>query len=213
MNRKLVSRKCLSSVFLLAVATACVTVNVNFPESTVQKATDDVVRELYQSKDKGREGRKPPAPVPGGGPGAGGDPVKPSTSSPTSWLPSLIPSAMAAEADLNFKTDTAKATELKKRLAANVDTVLAQKKAGNLGESNDGLLVLKTDKPLLVKKLEPMVKAENADREDLYQEILTANQMAKGRLSDIRKSFARSFQGQSPAGTWVQDADGAWTKK
>jgi uncharacterized protein len=208
---KLVSRMSFVSAIAMLAAAACVTVNVNFPESTVQKATDDYVKELYQAKEKGRE-KKPPAPVPGAGPGAGGDPAKPQTS-PTSWMPELIPSAMAAEADLNFKTDTPKATEIKKRLAANVDTVLAQKKAGNLGESNDGLLVLKTDKPLLVKKLEPMVKAENADREDLYQEILTANQMAKGRLVDIRKSFARSFQGQSPTGTWIQDADGAWTKK
>jgi uncharacterized protein YdbL (DUF1318 family) len=200
---------------LPVLTSSCVTVTVNFPESTVQKATDDYVKELYKAKEKGRATQKtPPAPQPGAGPGAGtGDPGKPDA--PTSWLEQMNPiaSAEAAEANLQFRTDTAKAVAIREKLAAHVSDVIAQKKAGNLGETSDGKLALKTDKPLLVKKLDSLVKQENDDREALYEEIQTANQMPKSRLADIRRSFARSFQSESPSGTWVQDQTGAWAQK
>ena len=42
-----------SAIALASLTAACVTVNVNFPESTVQKATDDYVKELYKAKERG----------------------------------------------------------------------------------------------------------------------------------------------------------------
>jgi uncharacterized protein YdbL (DUF1318 family) len=194
-----------------------VTVNVNFPESTVQKATDDYVKDLYKAKEKARAGsdatkKAPPKPQPDIGPGAGdGDPGKPDSGGPTSW--NFIPMAMAAEADFVFNTSTPKATDIQAKLAAKLGEVDSQKQAGNLGEGNDGLLVIRAKQPLLVKKLEGLVKEQNGHRTELYEEIQTANKMAKSRLADIKKSFARSFQKHSPTGTWIQDAGGDWSQK
>ena len=55
--------------------------------------------------------------------------------------------------------------------------------------------------------------AENADRAALYGEVLTANGLEQERIVVIERSFANSFQAESPSGTWVQDRDGKWARK
>ncbi len=183
----------------LGLAVGCVTVNVNFPESAVQKATDDYVRDLYRAKEKGKS------------------PTPEASAKTTSSLGNgfqLIPSAEAAE--VNIKVDSNKALALKGKLASRVAEVILQKRAGALGETNDGLLEYKGSdqvKPLLKRKIEGMVAAENSDRIELYDEVATANAIPKGRIKDIQKSFARSFQAESPSGTWLQDSEGKWAQK
>ena len=185
---------------LLFTGLACVTVHVTFPESAVQKATDDYVRELYRAKEKGR----------------------PSTPEPS---PSLAPmhadlqftlftSAHAEE--LVFKVDSEKALKIRDRLSKRLDDVLAQIRAGVLGEARDGMLQLKEPgklKKLFTKKIETLVAEENKDRADLYAEVLSSNALPAARLIDIQRSFARSFQAESPSGTWLQGADGTWLQK
>jgi uncharacterized protein len=193
---------------------ACVTVNVNFPESAVQQATDSYVRDLYEAKERGK-----PSPTP-----------EPSTSSDTRSgqgvsirVVDLCLNTLAfektAQADAaNGRLDTidAKTEEIKQRLKSRVDQVITQKKAGVLGESDDGLLVLKNPEklsPLLKKKVEKLIEDDNQDRKDLYTEIMKINGMASERRDALIKSFARSFQSASPAGTWIQSDTGVWTQK
>jgi uncharacterized protein YdbL (DUF1318 family) len=188
-------------IFAASMVAACVTVNVNFPESAVQKATDNYVRELYRAKEKGR-GTTP----------AATDAAKPGAQSRLESL-ALIPDAQAAD---DIKVDSAKALGIRQKLSARIDEVLAQKRAGVLGESSDGQLTLQAPdklKPLLKAKVQKLVADENADRADLYAEVLKANGFAAARTKDIQKSFSRSFQAESPSGTWVQDAGGGWSQK
>jgi uncharacterized protein YdbL (DUF1318 family) len=200
----------LSAVVLALANVSCVTVNVNFPESAVQQATDEYVRDIYRTRG-GKNGKNQP-----------GSEVTPApTKSEIEFRPLyqlaqsiLISEAHAAEGV--FKADTDKALEIKTRLSSRVSEVIAQKKAGVLGETNDGLLQLKGAdklKKLQTMKVEQVVSDENADRAALYEEIRKANGVAEGRLKDIQKSFARSFQAESPSGTWLQDADGKWAQK
>lgn len=189
----------LSFSFLSA---SCVTVNVNFPESAVQKATDDYVRDLYRAKEKGKT---------------------PTDSKELEKKTSLFPFsnpfmsvAQAAEAEGVFKVDSDGALKIQKSLASRVDEVIEQKRQGLLGETNDGELEIhdKTKvKPLLLKKLEKLVADENHDRSALYHEVLKTNNLADARIKNIQKSFARSFQAESPSKTWVQDSDGKWAQK
>jgi uncharacterized protein YdbL (DUF1318 family) len=183
----------ISSLALGAAATACVTVNVNFPESAVQQATDDYVRDLYKAKAKGKEA----APA-----------EKPKASF------ELIPSVWAAEEEV-FKVNTPGAAKIQARQAERLDEVLALKRAGALGETKQGTLVVKDAgklKPLQAKKAEKVVADENADRADLYKEVVKANGLPSNREKNVAASFARSFQGMSPSGTWIEGADG-WTQK
>lgn len=176
------------------------TVNVNFPESAVQQATDDYVRELYRAKAKSTPSATPPKST--------------SALSPGEILEALLPSAEAASGD--FKVNTPKALEIRERLAARLDEVLSAKRAGSLGENQDGYLEVHgadSVKKLLLKRLERLASEENRDRKDLYEEVVTSNGLPQARIKDVQKSFARSFQAESPAGTWVQDADGKWSQK
>ncbi len=177
---------------------ACVTVNVNFPEGAVQKATDDFVKDLYRARDRGAKPDVAPAP---------------STSAPTSAIDFLIPSAMA---DDSFVVKTPAALAIRDKMSAMVNEVLTHKRSGALGETNDGLLVIHQPdqvKKLQVARVKQVVETENANRIALYSEVLAANGLKPARLKDVRVSFARSFQAESPSGTWLQEADGKWSQK
>ena len=94
--------------------------------------------------------------------------------------------------------------------------VLAAKRSGVLGESQDGMLVIKDSaslKPIQRKKMESLVNSENADRNLLYSEVVQSNSLATTRTMDVQKSFSRSFQSESPSGTWVESESGTWSKK
>ena len=179
---------------LIAGPVACVTVNVNFPESAVQKETDDFVRDLYRAKEKGK-----------------------ASPAPSAFLRfNLINEAYAGPAEGNFSVNSAKALQIRDKMSGRVEEILNQKRAGVLGETIDGMLTIKGRdklKPLLAGKVEKLVADENSDRSDLYAEVARANGLDKGRIKDIQRSFARSFQAESPSGTWVQDPDGKWSQK
>jgi uncharacterized protein YdbL (DUF1318 family) len=188
----------------IAALPACVTVNVNFPESAVQKATDDYVRELYRAKSQGREADKP---------------------APTSALESRLGATLAAvgdalvpsaRAEAGFQVKTGKTAAIQGRMAGRVSEVLKYKRQGVIGETSDGLLTLREAgalKPIERKKVESLVAADNADREELYAEVMAANGVGDDRRASLRASFARSFQAESPSRTWVQDASGQWAQK
>ncbi|MBC7691368.1 MAG: DUF1318 domain-containing protein [Methylotenera sp.] len=180
----------------LAALPACVTVNVNFPESAAQKATDDYVRDLYRAKERGKS-----AP-------AAGD---------TTFFQnfSLISNALAADEE-NFKLDSSKSSGIKEKLRSRIDEVITYKRMGVLGENGDGKLVLKDPsklKTLQKQRVETLVKQENVDRDDLYQEVLKINKLPDTRMRNIEQSFARSFQAESPSGTWLQTSEGQWSQK
>lgn len=178
----------------------CVTVNVNFPESAVQKASDDYVRDIYRSKEQSRAPKASPSP----------------STSTSSFIhfEGLISTAYASESSL--KLDSPKMDQIKDKMRARVPEIITQKKEGVVGESNDALLVIRDAdkvKPLLKKKVETLVKEENIDRENLYSEIVHANNLSSNNLPQVKRSFTRSFQAESPSGTWVQAQDGTWSQK
>lgn len=195
MNQKIRRKFYLTTSLLmvanLLVTNACVTVNVNFPESAVQQATDDYVKELYRAKDRDKSGK--PA----------------DDSSTSSFRFEIFASAHAAEPRL--KLDSPKASAIQKRLAANLDKVLKYKRMGLLGESKDGMLVVRKEPKLkdMADDLKKTVTTENAARKELYSEVASSNQVPEGV---IEKSFARSFQAESPSSTWVE-SDGNWEQK
>ncbi len=199
--------------FLLGALPGCLTLNVNMtlPEAAVQRATDDYVRELYRAKEKGKT-----APESAPSPGANSGPA-----AKTSLLSvEFIAEAQAGD-DVTVKVGGKAVDSIKERQIARMDELNAQKSAGFIGENNEGKLVYrtsdKTPKIDAMKKIQKLISDENADRDALYKEVLKANNADKSKLADIQKSFARSFQVHSPAGTWIQlmdgGMDGQWVRK
>jgi len=205
-NKILKNAYLLTFSFALVAITACVTVNVNFPESSVQKATDEFVRELYRARDKDKPAKS-----------------EEKSEEKSSFLRQLdaielFPTAHAADGAISgeIHLDSSKAMKIKEQMAGRVNEIITQKKAGFLGETNEGTLVLRGAadmKPILKKKLEKLVADENKDREALYSDFADENQMSSKNAKAIKRSFTRSFQGESPSGTWVQDPDGKWAQK
>ncbi len=182
----------IAATFVLALA--CVTVNVNFPESAVQKATDDYVKDLYRAKEKG----------------------KTPTTAPQSLLDLLIPSAQAEE--INFRIETEKTKAIKVRQGDRLSE-LVKLATGQWGENSEGFLETRfaddfKKKEILVKKVESLIAAENADRKALYDEVYNANEFkTETHKKLIQQKFANSFREAAPAGVWVQGDDKNWKKK
>lgn len=136
------------------------------------------------------------------------------TKGDSSWrLPSFVETA---HAQADFKTDSEKAKEIKARQASRLSDLLEQFKSGAIGEDGNGLLKLKNAdglKPLFKAKVEKLIKEENADRQELYTEILKSNGLGSDHMGKIQKNFARSFQSLAPSGTWIEGADGNWQRK
>lgn len=172
------------------------TVNVNFPESAVQKATDDYVRDLYRAKEK----NKAPAAV---------DP----SGKPQSRF-EIFASAWADEMSLEIRTEETQS--ILARQKARINEIDAQKGAGFIGENKDGLLSLRGEPPALLKgKLSKLIDQENDDRRKLYGATLNElkKKSAGASMEQVVNNFKRSFRSYSPPGTWVEGTDGSWSKQ
>ncbi|MCP3676360.1 MAG: YdbL family protein, partial [Deltaproteobacteria bacterium] len=87
---------------------------------------------------------------------------------------------------------------------------------GNAGIANDGLLVSRSSEGLNLKEranLKRLFKAENRDREALYNEIAKANKFSPDKVEDIKKLFAKSWIKKARTGWWVQEENGKWRRK
>src|SRR6185437_3539307 len=181
----------------------CVTVNVNIPDQDLQKASDDYVRELYEEKAKTK-------PKPSPSPSVSASPAL--EKSDSSW--NFIPAAQADELHGRSSiTRSAKLDALMQKMKSRIPETIPLKKAGILGESRDGKLVLKNRPAQGLKKAEALVEAMNQDRADVYKEVLAHNHFPKNSLPIIERNFAHAFQKHSPSGTWVQAQDGSWSQK
>lgn len=195
----------------LSVATtfACVTVNVTFPEAAVQQATDDYVQGLYREKERNRA---QPSPKPEADKRAATQPPR------TAWLlvPLLLSEALAAGGELKITVNSPETLQIRDKQVARLDALQKAEAAGSIGESNMGLLTFDHAGNVASNvrtQLTPLMDAENSDRKDLYNEILSSNGYAPSRLIDLQKSFARSFQSRAASGTWIQDDGGKWSRK
>jgi uncharacterized protein YdbL (DUF1318 family) len=183
--------------FVLLGLISCVTVNVNIPDSAVQQATDDYVKDLYEAKAKSTKPSPSPSPTP-------------SVIHKAQY--EIISTAYAEEPTVS--TQSPKAQDISDRLRARLPQITQLKSEGILGESNEGKLTIqgkvkKSDE----KRVWGLVQNENGDRFELYHEIVAHNGLNKGNLETIARNFAHSFQKHSPAGTWVQDDAGTWSQK
>lgn len=187
-------------ISLLPLLSGCITVNVNFPEAAVQQASDSYVEQLYRMRE---EAEKQKAGSSEADKGAQLSPWQ----SPWSLL---IPQAWAKE----FRMQSELITEIQRREASRLDQVERFKREGLIGENNQALLELRgSPKTLQKRRIESLIKAENQDRQRLYEEVLRINGMDRGQKSTVVNKFANSFQNKSPKGTWIQNSQGQWSKK
>ena len=87
--------------------------------------------------------------------------------------------------------------------------------SGGVGMTNNGLIKVRDLKAIPLrdrKTVTTLVADENKDRDALYREIARANGHPEWE-ADIRKTFAKRWIANAPAGWWYQDAGGKWKQK
>lgn len=126
---------------------------------------------------------------------------------------SLVPAAYAQEAT-NVSTPAIRA--LKESMKARFAALKPYFDAGNIGESNKGLLEVRDEAGLALQAkgaLRNLVKDENGDRTKLYAEVAKALAIDANQIEKIQKIFAEEWAKSAAAGWWVQNEAGAWAKK
>lgn len=95
--------------------------------------------------------------------------------------------------------------DIKARMRSRLPTIVDLKKAGVVGENNQGYLVIRksTDK-------KGLVDAENQDRRLIYTAIARKQNTTPELVGQRR---ALQIAKKADPGTWVQDADGRWRQK
>jgi uncharacterized protein len=182
---------------LVLLVAACVTVNVYFPASAVQKAADEIVEDVRT------KGQKPP--------------VKPDS---TSWLKEglmqFLPGPTEACAQMNIDVSTPAIRALRENMKVRFPTLKPFYDNGNIGETNSGLLEVRDMAGLSLKdsaQLNRLTDQENKDRMTLYREIVSANKLGQEAIPQLQKLFANSWRQQSQPGWWLQNDKGEWERK
>jgi len=181
----------------LVFVLACITVNIYFPEATVKQAAAEIVDEIRKT-DAGKKG--PEASL-----------ERPALREAPSF--SFVPAAYAQE-ETNVSTPAIRA--LKDSMKGRYPSLKPYFDAGNIGESNKGMLEVRDEAGLNLQAkaaFRNLVKNENGDRTKLYAEVAQALKIEASQIEKIQKIFAVEWAKSAMAGWWVQQEDGAWVKK
>ena len=182
----------------LTLVLACITVNIYFPEATVKKVADEIVDEIRKKDVKDKT-----AP----------EVIKEEARTARSAGFSFVPAAFAQqETTVSNPAIRALKDSMKQRFLS----LMPLYDAGNIGETNDGLVEIRDESGLDLKAkatLRGLVKDENSDRTKLYAEVAKALNIEASQIGRIQKIFAESWQNAAAPGWWIQKENGEWAKK
>jgi uncharacterized protein YdbL (DUF1318 family) len=182
----------------LTLVLACITVNIYFPEATVKKVADEIVYEIRKKDVKDKT-----AP----------EVIKEEARIVRSASFSFVPAAFAQQ-ETNVSNPAIRA--LKDSMKQRFLSLIPLYDAGNIGETNNGLVEIRDESGLDLKAkatLRGLVKDENSDRTKLYAEVAKALDIEASQIGRIQKIFAESWQNAASAGWWIQKENGEWAKK
>jgi len=197
-------KKCQWLVMLLVmVLVSCVTINIYFPAAAVQKAAEQIVDEIRSGNQE-----QPVQPIPEK------TPAEKKSEQQGFRIDFIHPVEAAERLDINVSTSTIRG--LKQSMKKRFPRLIEAYQQGFFGEGIDGLLYLRQKNQLPLKRrarLNNLVKAENSDRQALYEEIVRANRLGTGAAPKVATIFARTFRGKAQKGWWIQNDEGHWMQK
>jgi len=213
--RSSVGRSVLAAAVLVAVG--CVTINLYFPEGEVKDLAQRIEEQVQEQAeappaDDGAAATPPPAtgddertPPPASGGGSVG------------LLDSLLGISPAyAQVPEPEVTNPAirKIIDLR---AARLSEINRYKADGVIGENNQGLLEVRdldAVSDLRARaEVQKLVRAENADRQQLYREIAAVKNIDLSQLPKIQATYAETLRANARTGDWIQTPDGDWKQK
>jgi uncharacterized protein len=96
--------------------------------------------------------------------------------------------------------------DIKDRMRDRLPAIVALKKAGVVGENNQGYLTIRTQST----DQKGQIDAENQDRRSIYAAI-AKKQNTTPELVGRRRAL--QIAEKADPGTWIQDANGRWVQK
>jgi uncharacterized protein YdbL (DUF1318 family) len=202
-------RPCLlAGAALLLGGCVAVTVNVNFPQDSIDGAAAAI-------EDRVRTPAPAAAPAPGGrlGPALRSSRARPDSVDMQTWTSFAGPGVAHAEPiRRDIRTRTPEVQALVESRKSRYPRLAAAMVAGCVGERWDGLVA---GRPVSAcsPDLESLLAAENHDRTRLFATIVAQNGMPATDLARVQAGFARRNRERAPAGTWIQGQAGDWLRK
>lgn len=194
------------------VLSACVTINVYFPEAAAEKAADRIIEDVWGENG---QTRKP----------ADEAPAQEQSYVPAAdtQMPVLLAAAGAvldffvtpahAQADINISTPSIR--QLTQSMESRHSQLRQYYASGAIGLTDDGMIEIRDPNavPLAERNaVRKLVADENSDRANLYREIAAANGHPEWE-ADIRKTFAERWIAKASSGWWYRTGSGQWTQK
>ncbi len=180
-------------------AGACVTINVYFPAAAIQKAADQIVDDVTDTKDQQKSETK----------------QKPQSSLFNKLKNVRIGANEAyAQADINVSTPAIR--NIRHSMRETFQQLRPYYVRGSVGENNKGFVEIRNTSDLGLKEkadVTRLVDQINQHRTSLYSEIAKANKIEANSLPQVQKIFANSWRNKSREGWWVQNDNGEWEKK
>lgn len=184
-----------------AFATACVTINVYFPEAEAERAADMFVGDVWRDESAQAPEEKPEPPLDN------------PQSARFGLLDFFIPAAHA-QPDISIDTPAIKA--IQERMKERFNSTLKQYyESGAVGLTNDALVAARDLSAVPLSERNAVNQAlakENADRRAVYREIAVANGHPEWE-DRIRDIFADKWVEEARPGWWYQNEGGEWVQK
>ncbi len=174
--------------------TACVTVNIYFPAAEVQKAAEEIARDVRKSAEE----------------------KAPDTQSWLNIQGLLKPVAVANAQESALTVSNATIRQLKAAMKVRFPKLRPFMERGAIGESFDGMLVIKDASSLNLREraiVKRLLDAENRDRRSLYKAVASALHVPASEISRLQQIFAKEWQKTAPNGTWIEVSPGKWQRK
>ncbi len=217
------------------VAVACVTINVYFPEAEVKDLAEQIENAVALEASEGTVADSeptPPAESESGstGPNAAHEVSPPHGARDVSWLRESLDMAVGATlyllspAPVYAQTNEVAAPEITnpairqiiQSRGARAGELNKHKATGALAESNQALVEIRQLDALPLQQraaVQKLVKAENADRERMFEEIAAATGTDLSQLPKIRTTYAATLRQKARPGDWIQLPDGSYRQK
>lgn len=200
----------LTSFLFGLMLSACVTINIYFPAAAAEDAARVIVRDVLNEEETEVSSENNDQSSLENGNLQDADSL--SYMLAGAILNILIPPAHA-EANININTPAISA--LRKSLKARAGSLKAHYASGAVGLTSNANVQIRDQSVIPLKernKVKKLVADENKERGALYAEIARANDHPEWE-ADIRSTFARVWVEEVAAGTWYQNAGGAWAQK
>lgn len=187
---------------VLAIAAACVTVNIYFPAARVEMTAKEIVGEVYREKEPPPEPREEPR------------------SRLREGIPAIVRFARLGPAPAHAEEATtvsnASIRALKDQIARRHRDLLPYYQGGQAGINREGYLEVRSTEGLAlpqVAALKRLVDADNTARRELYEEVARALNLTPEQVPRVREIFAKEWREKAQGGWWVQADDGQWARK